>query len=177
MIHTRTKIMAGIAGGLCMLSAGVFGGFQYLLIQHENDLILQEKKVLEAKQQESRLSSMERLIEETASERAELAELILTEEDVVDFLSLIETLGKEQGVIFKTESLKPLEGKTQFDELELDLSVSGDEKQVRNMLRVLESLPYKSSIERVSFSREGGGEKGNNWLGLFTLQVTKYKKI
>ena len=169
--------MASIAGGICILSLCVLGGFQYLLIQHEKELIIQEKKVLDAKEQESRLASMERLVMETEAERAELAGLILKEEDVVDFLALIETLGKEQGVVFKTESLKPIEGKTTFDELELNLSVTGKEKNVLNMLRLLESLPYKSSVERVSFSRNGGNVEDATWLGLFTLRVTKYKKI
>ncbi len=174
MIHTRTKIVASIVGGVCVLSVLALIGFQYVLVGLKSDLTLQEKKVLETKTQDSRLASLERLIEETETERAEIAKLILTEEGVVDFLALIETLGAEQGVTLKTESLTAPESAGLYDELSISLSVKGTERSVGHMLRLFETLPYRSTVEQVILTKD---ESDGLWQGTFDLRVTKYKKI
>ncbi len=177
MVHTRTKILAGIAGGVCLLSVFVFVGFQYLLTRHESTLHSQEKKVFDAKMRDNRLASMERLVSETESERMALAQLVLPDESVVEFLSLIESLGKGQGITVKTNSIDVITNKASFETLVLNLEVEGSEQGVLHILQLLEALPYKSSVESVLLSRAGNSETGNVWKGVFVLHVTKYKKI
>ena len=176
MVHTRTKIVAGITGAILVVCLVVFIGFQYMLIGYKADLIVQEKKILDAKTQESRLASIEHLVSETASQRSQLTSLILTEESVVDFLALIETLGAEQGVTLETQSLDVVPANDQFEELRMSLVAQGGEKNVLNILHLLETLPYQSSVDKITLSRVSGDNKAGIWQGSFELRVTKYTK-
>ena len=146
-----------------------------MLSGYKGELILKEKKILDAQTQQSRLSVVEDLLRNTETESAQLSSLVLTDEGVVDFLALIESMGTEQNVRLETLSLNVAPVKDQFEELQINLSAQGSEQGVFNVLQLLESLPYKSSVEKVTLSQIDGGSVPK-WQATFSLNVTKFKK-
>ncbi len=172
-MHRRTKIIASVAGILCGLSVLLLLGFEYTLSGKKAALLSEQEKIWVAKQKATRLSSLEKLAAETVTERESLKEFILTDEEVVDFLSLIETIAKEQGVSIKTGSLEVVPQSDLFEELKMTLVVEGYRAGVVHALRLFEALPYRVSVESVALVRSEGMEA---WQGTFDLRVTKYKK-
>ena len=147
-----------------------------LYLIHNTNLLLGEQKTERAQAQlhQQELSSLERLVQETSDERKELTGYILKNDGVIDFLALIETLGTEQNVQFKTNSLKVVEKDNIFEELQIDILINGPYKSVLHTLALFESLPYQSYISKLTFTR-GTGD-GSPWNADFLLHVTKFKE-
>jgi Tfp pilus assembly protein PilO len=106
----------------------------------------------------------------TETARETLAAHILTDAQVVDFLGLIETLGRETGVLLSTDSLTTAVAADRFEWLTASISVEGSYASVLRTLELLETLPYEARIEQVSL-----GQEANGWRGTFNIRVLKFK--
>ncbi|MCF7857631.1 MAG: type 4a pilus biogenesis protein PilO [Candidatus Pacebacteria bacterium] len=116
-----------------------------------------------------------RSLEDSQHERESLTTRILKEEDVIDFLTSIESIGKDKGVSFKTNSLTVQKINDTFESLVVDIGVRGQYASVLYVLKILEHIPYQSSIGSVQIHKEEGGEYPV-WSGTIKLNVTKFKK-
>lgn len=179
MIHQRTKIIACISGLFIILSATAFFGFLYLVSKQEQTL-QQELRV--AAETESRRKAFDALItvtQKTAEERETLEKLLLREENIIEFLSLIETVAREQGVEVKTNNLTVVPLSSDFDSLDIDLTLRGTRAAVMHVIRLLETIPYQSRITRVLFtsiSDEGVILQSDAWQARLDMSITKYRK-
>ncbi len=102
-------------------------------------------------------TELSQLMADTQEERAQLQQYVLTEDQTSRFLTDMEALGAQLGVALDTVSLEVDEKKTTFSNLLISFSVEGEEEPVKRMLRILESLPYHSTVQSLSFSRETDG--------------------
>ena len=119
-------------------------------------------------------TELSQLMEDTQGERTELQQYVLTESQTSRFLTDVEALGKKLGVDLATLSLEVDEKKDAFSSLLISFSVEGNEEQVKRMLKVLESLPYHSTVQSLSFSREQNGSvKSTIALSLTLLNYDK----
>src|SRR5690606_5770932 len=98
---------------------------------------------------------------------------ILEEEEVINFLALVETLGKEQGVELTTSALtvQPLDNV--FEYLVMNVQIKGGYESVTHLIALFENLPYQSTLGKLQIRREEGGV----WIAQFELRVTKFKKV
>ncbi len=173
-MNKRTVTIALFAG-LSFLG-GLLALVGCLYFIHHISTELDERRLEAATQEAHRegLKLLSRLVDESTEERATLSSYIIPDDEVIDFLSLLRRLGEEQGVELTTESLNVVTDKTQFEKLSVTVLVKGSYGGVVQMLKILETLPYQSSVVEVSLNMEG---VSGQWMGKFRVQVTKQKAL
>jgi len=171
MVTKKTKIFLGISIIFFLLSVGGV----YMIwnnIQNKGVDLAQKANALanfEAQNQSYR--ELEKLVEETGSERDKLQQYLLTEDKTIDFLSMIEELATTQSVKLSTDALKVQNIDGPFDSLLISYRVEGMKTRVDVLLKLLETLPYQSVVSGISLqytSKEGA----DITTGTFTLAVT-----
>lgn len=177
MIHRGTKIFA-VIGGLFFL-----GGIGLCVYFFNN---LSEKKVVYAEQRKNQaelearsaqLATLSQKLEETNEHRKRLATRVLEDAQVIDFLGLIETLGNEQGVTLKTDTLRVEEAEAPFEYLVMRMSIEGNYDAVMHTFKIFEVLPYRSMVSNVSLRRSEGDKGEDVWRGECSLRVLKFKNV
>lgn len=175
MISKRTKFVGGVALAFFGISIIAFWGLLYLILSYETKLAEGQEQIQKATVHKQEIASLDRLIEETVSEREEISSYILhDDDDVIRFLSLIETLGNEQGVELKTTSLNAESAGDLFENLAINISVTGSYRSIQHLLMLFETLPFQSSVSRLSLTRASETGVNGAWDGKLTLNVTKY---
>lgn len=170
MIHARTKVVALIALATFLFSCVGYGVAFYVVQKHKVRLHDEEQRAAEADVQKRALIALEETVRTSADDRAQLAKYILPNENVIEFVSLLEKIAKEQGVAFETKGLETYPVDDWFEELEVTASIKGSFDAVIRMLRILETIPTQSSLTSVSLTR--GGD--SIWEASVQLRVTKY---
>lgn len=175
MIHRRTKIFALL--GLTFFVVSVSGCVYVFnkLSEKKQTYIEQRHARAELEERGSQLALLAQKLETSESARDDLATRILTDEQVIDFLALIETLGREQGVTFETNGLKVESDDAEFERLVMRIRIEGSYDSVMHTLTIFEFLPYRSSVTDVEVRYVEDGEGAGLWLGEFTLHVVKFK--
>lgn len=175
MTQKSTKIiavMSAIVFLVCM-SMTVIG---FIVVTKQKEVYFGAlKKKAESEAREISEKSLTVSLEKTKNERALLSSQILKDTNVIGLLSLIESLGKEQGVDLKTSSLNVEKIDQKFETLVVNLEVVGPYSSVTQILNLLEHIPYQATISSVQLERVEEGANGK-WKGMFTLKVTKFKK-
>ena len=173
MLHRSTQVIIIISALFFIVSIVACVGFFFLISKQET--ILREKMLAqgEAEAHQNSLKSLIRTLADTESERTSLHTRILKDENVVDFLTLIESLGKEQGVALTTKSLTVEPITAQFETLVVNVIVEGSYESVVHMLKLFEHIPYQSTMGTVQIL--SGGD--TQWQGVFQVRVTKFKKV
>ncbi len=175
-MHKKTKIVAGVVTAVCAVTIVFFAGALYMLSQKKEALSISVAQIATARARESELAALARLVDSTQSERVELHTRVLGEEGVIDFLSLIETLAKEQGVVLITKALTVEDAPPSFESLKVTLSLSGSNDALLHVLEILEVLPYQASVVSATVTNSGAGSE-DEWTADVELIVTKLKKI
>lgn len=179
MFQNHTKIIASIGAALLLLSAGATAFFFYLV---QEEKAAYREMVVEREIVKTRQASLKKLLEtltETKDDRETLTTRILKDQEVIDFLALVESVGKEQNVTLETESLTVQPINDAFESLVINLSVTGSYASVVHVLKLLEQVPYQSGIQKVTLARDVEREEdsANEWKGTFEIVVTKFKKV
>jgi uncharacterized protein YjgD (DUF1641 family) len=176
MLHKSTKIIASIGTLFFLVSVTIGTIFFYIVEKQKAQFI--ERKIERAQMQanEESLASLFTRLENTADARASLMTRIVREEDVINLLALIESIGKEQNTKLTTNTLVVEPINNTFEMLVARISVEGSYDSVMQVLKVLEHLPYQSSVNNVQLVRNEG-ESISSWTGIYEVRVTKFKKI
>ncbi len=177
MLNKHTKIIGIIALLLMFVGVGVLTGFIYKINVLEEQLQEQRKEIARARSRSQDLASPVRLVEETEGERKEFSSYVVEEEEeVIEFLALVSTLGIEQGVSLETIDLTVTEIDKKFEKLNLKVSAVGAYDSVMHTLTLFENLPYQSHVSGVSAARAPSEQGKNSWKTNFTVHVTKFKE-
>lgn len=125
------------------------------LINREGQKLAEQMKVIgENEQLEAQHAVLLGIMEETKTDRDSLTGFLLTEGKTIHFLSDIESLARQLGLNFTTDSLTVSAlPNPQFEELEIKLSAQGDKDTLMKFLSILETLPYYSHLSELSLSR------------------------
>ena len=152
-----TKIIAAVSIFIFLVSSTIFVGFAFIVYGQKVKFEEMGRTYAESKSRRESIENLTRILDETKEDRTTLISRIITEEDVIDLLSLIETLGKEQGVELETNSLNITPFKNDFFEIiVINVNVRGSHEGVMHLLKLFEHLPYQSSISSVSISKVEG---------------------
>lgn len=177
MITQKTKIFA-VSAFLIFLGSIVGISFigQYVQSKGE-ELKKQTKEIADFDARDQSYKELEKLVVSTQSDRDELDTYVLTEDETIDFLALIEQTAKKQLVELSTDSLKVTEEKGLFDTLVISYTVEGQKERVLSMLSLLETLPYHAFISNVSlqYTNEEGVEKARGRVEL-TVSLLNYDR-
>ena len=174
-MSNSTKTIGIIAVMLFIASIAVLFAIMYLIRSGEADLLSLQQEISNRNARERELVSLIELVEHSETERAELTTYILKDAEVVEFLALIETLGREQGVTLTTTSLNEVNIGEAFTTVEITTSVQGNYAALEHLLALFEALPYQSLITDFNLTRDTSG--ADSWSGSFNLRVTKYSKL
>lgn len=117
--------------------------------------------------QEQTYNELQKLVGDTEVERNQLADHVLTKSETISFLADIEELGKRRGVELVTNSLEEKQGAGDFDYLQINFSVAGDQQLVEEMITVLETLPYHSNLQSLQLTNSNND--GTAQLGVTLL--------
>jgi hypothetical protein len=116
-----------------------------------------------------------RVVEETAAERSELANYVLTEAKVIDFISEFERIAAARGLQFSTLMINPEKTKDpNFDFITMEVSFSGTSDAVMGMTALMETIPYQSEVVSLKMANA----EGVSWTANLTLKLTvrEYEK-
>lgn len=173
MLHSRTKLIAGIALLVCVASGAVFGTMLWVISSHKAEVysarVASKKFELESRA----LGQLEDTMRAEEDKWKKLKSFILHDDDVITFLQLTEDVAREQGVSLSTElTLSPIDAT--FESLHMNTTIEGSFDGVMRMIRLLETLPYQSEVEQVSLSRSGGD---GVWSATLAITVLKYTPL
>jgi len=174
MLQKTTKIIAIIGAIFCIVSMVVFIIFFYVVEKQKVQFVEQEIERAQVQANKESLSSLVTILENTQEARASLRTRIIEEDNVIDLLAQIESIGKEQNVELVTNSLTVTPLDDVFETLVIQISVEGPYESIIQVLKLLEYLPYQSSITSAQIVRILNTQ--NKWDGTYVVHVTKFKK-
>lgn len=168
----HTKVVVSVSAALLCASLSALVIFFYKL--EVQKAAYQSMRAEEAEQtaRHAALTSLVSTFEKTKDARETLSSHFLTEGEVIELLSLIENLGRENGVLLSTDELVVEPVNARFEHLVATISVEGEYVSVLRILELLEHLPYEAQIEHVTLSQEA-----HVWRGVFDMRILKFKSI
>lgn len=172
MVRNNTKIIALLSLTSFLVAAIIFGIFFSIVSNQKEAHIAQSQERAEAQNHKESLQNLMRVLDETKSDRESLFSRFLREEEVIDFLALVETLGKEQDVTLTTNSLDVGSVNTYFESMTLKLDLDGYYQQVVNLIALFEKLPYQIAISDVEMIKNDN----QLWTATIVMSVTKFTK-
>lgn len=173
MFHRNTKFITIATTLFFLLGVSVFSVFFFIVTKQKAHFHEKSVERAEIQAHQDSLTALMRTLGDTENERISLRTRIVPDEDVVDILALIESLGKEQGVILTTNSLTVAPINNLFETLVINVSVEGSYQSIIHTLKLLEHLPYQSEVGKVQMENQ----QGMKWNGAVEVRVTKFKKI
>jgi Tfp pilus assembly protein PilO len=173
MLHKSTKILASVSLLIFIGSLAILGGFGYVIFKQKQQYIELYAQNTQLKDKGSSINTLIAELAATQEERAGLEDRILADEEVIDFLALIEAIGREQGVVLVTSSLNVQPVNATFETLVVRMEVEGAYTQVLRVLKLMENLPYQAIVNTVQLNVVDG----STWKGVYEVQLTKFKKI
>jgi len=172
MIRKSTKMVAFVGLVALLLSLSVYAIFFKMVSAQKAQHTAYVTSSAEAAAHKASLQKLMQELEVTKPERDSLASRFVADEAVIDLLALIESIGREQGVLLATNSLNVVPNNDYFETLVVSISVTGQYNQIVKVLSLLETLPYQTTISQTQISRTETGE----WAGTFTISITKFTK-
>jgi Tfp pilus assembly protein PilO len=179
MLVTRTRRIA-IGLSLCILIAcAVLYATYYLIEKTSQKVVAFETQAEEQRQKIEADESLKDFIKDTGDEIETLTKRIVASEGTVEFIETVESLAVGQGLSITFDTVKeddPPINKEQFKILKLSFATVGSWKSTYHFIELIESLPYKVSIQNVGITKvEGMASSTSQWNGAFTIGVLKYK--
>jgi hypothetical protein len=168
-MNKKTKKILAFSTTLMIISASGLGFLLYKIKDKGNLLNENVKTLTENSAKESSYLELNKLVNETEKDRDMVASVFLSNEaDSISYLSEIETMAAELGLVFKTESLDKVVEKSKEEYVKMSFSYEGKKETVAGFLNLMENAPYHSRVESFSFEEKDPG----NWAGRLTLLIT-----
>lgn len=131
--------------------------------------------------QKENLKSVKKNVSETVAVRDELDNYFVPKDGVVKFLNLLQSLGNENHLALKVNSVgieaAPLSPDI-FEMIGANLEVSGTWPNVYRFASLVEMLPFKVYLHTVNLAKVSDKSVGSSplaWKGMFTIGVLKLK--
>lgn len=161
MITARAKKIVVVAAVCGIASVTGFAGALYYVSGQGVVLRERAQAVADHAIQQQTYEALASLLESTKTERDELNQYILTEDETIDFLAEIEGMAAAEGVLITTDALTVIEVKdTDFNTLKINLSLAGQPSAMLTVLQILETLPYMSYVNKLSLDTTPIAETG-----------------
>lgn len=113
--------------------------------------------------------NIKKIITETENERKQISsKFFKNDDDTIYFLNDIETLAPKMGLVLKTDSLEPVvDVKKDLKFIKITFSYKGQKNAIMDFSKMMENIPYQSSIESLSLKEVSDGE----WEGKTTILI------
>ncbi len=143
-----------IASLLLILTAGSFGLVYIKIFDEEITLKEQLKAIKIGNDREQTFYRLSALATESQSDRKQVQGYFLPQaSESITFLSQVENLAPQNGVILKTDALEEgSDKKTKEKWIDASFTFSGARSDVERFIEILENMPYVARIDSVSLS-------------------------
>lgn len=164
MIDSGTKKALIVSGIVFLIALGMYGGLRWRTDILNEIVIATEHKLLELRQESAGSQAYENILQQIEGEQRVIEKFFLSEDDIPDFISLLEDEARSINVLSEVKSVQ-VQG--EGDEvIAIELSVEGTWERINHYTSLLEHLPYRMDIEETSLVR--GFEEGV-WRASYTL--------
>lgn len=174
MTSKSTHVIALIGVAVCVVSMAVYGLILREVTQQRAKLSETQAMNVKIGRQKQSYQSLLTQLADSKDDRALLKSRILTDEGVIDFLSLIESAGREQQVVLTTNSIITQPINNTFETVVINVSVEGAYAPLVRLLILFEQLPYQATLYNVVFMHLSEG-KEDIWKSTYDIYITKYK--
>lgn len=160
-ISNTTKLLE-LAGALLAVSV-IAVTYVWFDLGNKGEQLLQNMQVVKDRELlEREYVTLQSLIEDTAGDRAELEQYVLSGDDgAVTFLSVIEEVARNSKVNLTTERLEVIETEEKgFNDLEVAFSLKGEQRAIMKMLQLFELLPYQGRVVSFTSARKRDAATG-----------------
>lgn len=138
---------------LFLVSSAVTILFVREILQQSQLLQKQISELQRDQAQQTRLSQIKRLVEDTAADRQQIyAHYLQSQSDSIDFLNYVETLAAKAGVELQTNRATEIE-RDNAQLLAVDYTISGSQLGVEGFIKMLEIIPFVSEVPSMQLSK------------------------
>jgi Tfp pilus assembly protein PilO len=160
---------------VCNIAAlvGYYLLFQY--IKTQSVLAASLSNVIDLGQQKnSHLNALRSVVKDTEGKYQQLVTLFLPSDLAISFIEQIETLGKNSGLVLKTNSISSAVDTDTAKIFQMQIETTGSWNNTMYFLNQLENLPYNIYVRGLSLSKQSGvNEKNSLWSAKFDISVTE----
>lgn len=170
------KILLFISGMVLLFLCSAFV-FLYQRINDNNQKIQQDTINLQTEiRRFDDITSLDRLFQKNATERAALENHFIKSSDIVPFLNMIEDLALKAGVSVQIDSINAIEDNS---ELRIGLKASGAFEAIYKFLTLLENSPYEldfisMDLHKSSPSAPDERIKSPSWEAFLKIQLLSF---
>lgn len=152
MLATRTRFALSISATAAAGALGVLMLMLWWLHREGAELEAQVAVIASSVAYQQEYTKLTDLLKETEVDRQVLESRILKEDDIVTFLAELEQAGRSLGLIIKTQELNvaPKSNDGHFASLNIVINFEGSRGDSERFLKLLDVLPYASSIDTYS---------------------------
>jgi hypothetical protein len=165
--HSAIYVRVGVVTLFVCVSLGFLAYIFSVLIKADTFSREAQGRIAVAERQFAQSRSFVRVHTETALAREQLKQVFVEEEDIALFIEEIEELARTAGIALEVGSVEL--GTGVWSDLSLTVRFSGNFSSTYRFLALLETVPYSSSIETVSFQKN---TEGTTWEGTARVVVT-----
>jgi len=166
MSSSRLRLLGITAAVFILAICVVF--FMVREIFKQSELLEQQVTTLQKdRDQQTQLSQLKRLLEETETDRDAVAGYYLqSQSDSIDFLNYVESLAADAGVQLSTEGASET-SRENTELLTVQYEVSSNLPSVERFVQLLESIPYVSGVTALQLSQQSA----TVWSAAITIEV------
>lgn len=146
-----------------LIVIGIFVGdvLFYMNIASISDRTTDTAEEIEVTEQRvDQFDQRKNVLEENSDSMRQLRAYFVEPQGTVPFLNTVEGLASTTGATIKTQSLSDSSVSDRINRLSLTVKISGRWGEVYNTIALLESLPYKTSINNIQMTRGGKVQTG-----------------
>ncbi|OGG70288.1 hypothetical protein A3I99_02685 [Candidatus Kaiserbacteria bacterium RIFCSPLOWO2_02_FULL_45_11b] len=169
-MSTKTKKIFILSLIVAIITTASLGYFLYNI--NVRGVLLEEQLSILAENdtKESAYLKLRRLAQDTEDERALLAKSFFSNEgDSIVFLGEMERLATALGLSLETDSLdKVVNEETKEESIKISFVFEGKKNSVFMFSKLLEVIPYHSTVESLQLREVGAG----NWEGHLTILIS-----
>lgn len=173
MMNSKYKNYLPLA--LALLTMAVFSVsfiFFFSLIRSKNDAISAlTASIADETKKADEIELLKKTIASTEADSTALGSHFVSQEHVIDFLSVLDGYGKNAGTVFALDSVTASpDGKA----LDVSLHAAGNFADVYQILKMLENAPYYLTINKANFAHSDDKSKPREWDAQFAVELISY---
>ncbi|GEM_PF-4001386 len=166
-VFYRTFI-GGIAVNLLLLGGGVSFHLFFIKPTYEN-FARQNQTIAELEQRQTSLGTLSNEVRQRSTDIARLQEAFLNSQDVISFVTLLETMADRSGVALIIKSAN-VETEANLKKLsEFEMSLAGPAANILQFVTLAENMPYFTDISSLTITSQGGQPQAQVRLHVLTL--------
>ncbi|OHA32616.1 MAG: hypothetical protein A3A22_00385 [Candidatus Taylorbacteria bacterium RIFCSPLOWO2_01_FULL_45_34b] len=166
---------------LLLLNGALLSGYIFSLYKLKvlyREVAEARSELLFKSDKDTSLQYLKNVLHETEGERALLDSYFVGKDGIIDFIKKVEELGRGNNLGVDTQSVAVVPGVEPFlyrETLQIGFETLGSWEDTIHFLNLLEALPYRVTLLRVSLVHEATEKGKSEWRATLKLSALKLK--